>query len=102
MVLQWGSVLLGACKAASPGWPTRSLHSGRAPRGPGWWAMTKKGLLKPGRRESRKAQLQHFARRDQADAGADQHVTEKVRRQQRARHRQDRGNGEPQRRPGRP
>ncbi len=41
--------------------------------------------LEPAGGESGKAQDQHFARRDQADARADQHVAEKMRRQQCAR-----------------
>ena len=58
--------------------------------------------LEPTGRESRKAQLQHFARGDQADAAADQHIAEEMRRQQRARHAQQKRDGKPDRPPHRP
>ena len=69
-----------------------------APSGHDIWRMfLDQRELKPSRRKTRKAQQQHFARRDQSDARADQHVTEEMRRQQRACHRQDSRNGKPDR-----
>src|SRR6185437_5467633 len=38
--IQVTQIPAGERELLSPGWPTRSLHSGRASRGPGWSAMT--------------------------------------------------------------